>query len=172
MHFGHVAPATLLQDGQALVADAQGELYNPSTGQWTLTANMYFSGHTGVSTALLTNGNVLIYGNHLPSYSSEFYNPSTNTWYRTFGQNYGNISSGPLALLGSGKVLLAGGKPKYGSATWASLLYDPSTNYWTLTGSLHQPRRAHTLTQLLNGQVLAAGGSFTAVLVSAELYTP
>ncbi len=43
-------------------------------------------------------------------------------------------------------------------------LYDPSTNSWTLTGSLKQAAH-HTLTRLLNGQVLAVG-------TDAELYTP
>lgn len=53
------------------------------------------------------------------------------------------------------------------------MLYDPSTNYWTLTGSLNQFRSAHTLTRLQNGQVLAAGGvGLSGLLSSAELYTP
>jgi hypothetical protein len=53
------------------------------------------------------------------------------------------------------------------------MLYDPSTNYWTLTGSLNQPRSSHTLTRLSNGQVLAAGGAgLSGLLASSELYTP
>jgi hypothetical protein len=44
-------------------------------------------------------------------------------------------------------------------------LYDPFTNSWTLTGSLLQSVR-HSATRLLNGHVLAVGGS------DAELYTP
>ena len=120
----------------------------------------------------LTNGDVLSYGYHLPSYASQVYDPFANTWTLTFGQNYGGISSGPLMLLGTGKVLLAGGKPKYGSVTGSSLLYDPSTNRWLLTGSLN-PRSGHTLTRLQNGQVLAVGGGgLSGVLASAELYTP
>jgi len=87
---------------------------------------------------LITNGDVLIYGSgNLPSYASEFYNPS-NVWQRTFGQ--WNLRIGPLALLTSGKVLLGGGAPKYGKASSARMLYDPTTNYWTSTGSLNQPR--------------------------------
>ncbi len=112
----------------------------------------------GGSAALLTNGDVLSYGYHLPSYASQLYDPFTNTWTLTFGQNYGGISGGPLTLLGTGKVLLAGGAPKYGSVTGACMLYDPSTNHWVLTGNL-SPRAGHTLTRLQNGQVLAAGGT-------------
>jgi hypothetical protein len=163
--------ATLLENGQVLMAQGTAELYDPSEGQWMLTAPMPWPGPGG-SAALLANGDVLSYGYHLPSYASQLYNPFKNTWTLTFGQNYGGISAGPLMLLGTGKVLLAGGKPKYGSVTGASLLYDPSTNYWILTGSLN-PRAAHTLTRLQNGQVLAAGGSgLSGVLASAQLYTP
>jgi hypothetical protein len=58
------------------------------------------------------------------------------------------------------------------------MLYDPSTNYWTLTGSLNQSRRTHTLTLLPDGQALAAGGvsknssGDNIVLRNVELYTP
>lgn len=97
--------------------------------------------------------------------ASQFYNPFANTWTATKGQNSGAISSGPLALLGTGKVLLAGGSLKYGGSTTNCLLYDPSTNTWLFTGSLKKVA-SHTLTRLLNGQVLAVGGT------DAELYTP
>jgi hypothetical protein len=166
MNGPHAVVATLLQNGQVLIAEeTTGELYRTSTGQWTLTAKMYYGQHTGVSTALLPNGDVLIYRNHLPSYASEFYNPFANTWTGTKGQATGAISNGPLALLGTGKVLLAGGSTKYPGGTTNCLLYDPSTNTWLFTGSLKQ-LAAHTLTRLSNGQVLAVGGA------DAELYTP
>jgi hypothetical protein len=60
---------------------------------------------------------------------------------------------------------LAGGSTKYPGGTSNCLLYDPSTNTWLVTGSLKQ-LVVHTLTRLLDGQVLAVGGS------DAELYTP
>jgi len=74
--------------------------------------------------------------------------------------------------------LVAGGAGKYRSILSSAMLYDPSTNYWTLTGSLHQFRRNHTLTVLPNGRALAAGGvsknssGTTIVIASAEFYTP
>jgi Galactose oxidase, central domain len=169
----HLFALMLLQDGRALAVDESdssytpGQLYDRSTGQWTATTNMYYS-HSGVSTALLPNGDALVYGNKFSCYAAEFYNPSANTWSRTLGQCGNAISFGPLALLGTGKVLIAGGTVKYSGKSFPTDncdLYDPSTNRWTATGSLMQSVR-HSATRLLNGQVLAVGGS------DAELYTP
>jgi hypothetical protein len=63
----HLFALTLLQDGRALAVDesgqtgAPGELYNPSTGQWTLTAGMVFgNSERGNAIALLPNGNVFV----------------------------------------------------------------------------------------------------------------
>jgi N-acetylneuraminic acid mutarotase len=181
----HPFMLTLLLDGRALAVDnsgsgAPGELYNPSTGQWTLTAGMYY-GHSGDAAVLLSNGDVLAYGNHFACYAGQFFNPSTNTWSRTTGQCYTGISVGPLALLGTARVLLAGGSIIYSGKSTAVAnadLYDPSTNSWLSTGALSQGRAAHTLTRLLNGKVLAAGG-FAQIaggthtfLTSTELYAP
>jgi len=169
MNLSHAAPLTLLQDGQALVADETAELYDPATGQWTETSAMYYTfGTSRLAAVPLTNGDVLVYGNHFACYASEFYNPTANTWSRTNGQCYTGVSYGPLALLGTGKVLLAGGVIIYSGKSFPSAhssLYDPSTNTWLSTGSLRQAG-SHTLTLLSNGQALAVGGS------DAELYTP
>lgn len=169
MNLSHAAPLTLLQDGQALVADETAELYDPGTGQWAKTSAMYYTfGTSRLATVLLTRGEVLVYGNHFACYASEFYNPTANTWSRTSGQCYTGVSYGPLALLATGKVLLAGGVIIYSGKSFPSShssLYDPSTNTWLSTGSLRQAG-SHTLTLLSNGQALAAGGG------DAELYTP
>jgi N-acetylneuraminic acid mutarotase len=169
MPTGHDAPATLLLSGKVLVAGGNtGNLYDPSSGQWTSPSTLYYTGGTGTTAALLTNGDVLIYGNKFSCYAGQFYNPSTNTWARTQGQCYNNVSFGPLLLLGTGKVLLAGDLITYSghtSPTVRCALYDPSTNTWTSTGSLLQAQR-RTATLLPNGKVLSVGGS------DAELYTP
>jgi len=181
----HTFTLTLLQDGRGLAVDdsgdvnSPGEFYTPSTGQWTLTGEMYY-GHSGDAVALLPNGNVLAYGNHFACYAGQFFNPSTNTWSRTLGQCGTGISVGPLTLLANGKVLLAGGTIIYSgkSSTVARTnLYDPISNDWVVTRALNQARSGHTLTRLLNGQALAAGGftknsTGSTFLTSAELYTP
>src|SRR5713226_223526 len=102
-----------------------------------------------------------------------------NAWSRTIGQCQTGISVGPLTLLATAKVLLAGGSIIYsGKSTSVAHadFYDPSTNSWLGTGALNQARAAHTLTRLLNGKVLAAGGfakiagGTATSLTSAELY--
>jgi N-acetylneuraminic acid mutarotase len=175
-----------LPDGRALAVDDSGtvnqesEIYNPSTAQWTLTGIMYYA-HEG-DAVLLPNGNALAYGNHFACYGGQFFNPSTNTWSRTQFQCGTGISFGPLALLATGKALLAGGVIVYSgretSVTKADL-YDFSSNAWAGTGALNQARDGHTLTRLLSGQVLAAGGGVVlgpgppkTFLTSAELYAP
>ena len=162
LHNRRFAPLTLLKDGRALVADETAELYDPSIEQWTMTGAMYYTfGTSRLATALLTNGDVLVYGNRFACYASEFYNPTVNTWSRTNGTCGTAVSYGPLALLGTGKALLAGGFVIYSGKSFPSansFLYDPSTNSWTGTGKLKQAG-GHTLTLLPSGQALAVGGA-------------
>jgi hypothetical protein len=168
---------TLLQNGEALIAGGDegygtnaactSELF--SNGHWTL-VDLAFCGVTGDSAALLLTGDVLI----AIGDPSQFYNPSTNVWKPTNGDSIG----GPLALLANGQALVVAGS--------SAQLYNPSTNEWTETGSLNQPLfEGLTLTRLLNGQVLAAGGeidtrttkdgitrTIISATASAELYMP
>jgi N-acetylneuraminic acid mutarotase len=176
MRYARATHATLLPSGQVLMAGGNSntaEIY--SSGSWTLTSNMKFS-HPGVSAALQTNGDVVVFGGHLASYSGEFYVPSTNTWTAT--HNIGvNPPNGPLTLLVTGDVLLAGGESGYGTDSLCRT-YRSSVNSWLQTGSMNHARAVHTITVLQNGQVLAVGGEVKtangnfSVLASAELYTP
>lgn len=164
----HPLALRALHDGRALRVDAGGglsQLYDPSTEQWTFTGPMAssFTGDAS-NTALLENGDVLVFGNILPSYASQFYDPITNQWTFT-PSNLNGIQVGPLAALNNGKALLAGGNQKYRGHTRTCFLFDPSTKRWSSTGSLIQ-LGAETLTPLPNGQVLAV------TLSDVELYTP
>jgi hypothetical protein len=140
MPTGQNSPATLLANGKVLVAGGDtAELYDPTTGQWTSTPALYYGASTGISATLLTNGDVLIYGNKFSCYAAQFFNPSAGTWTRTIGQCCNSISHGPLTLLGNGKVLLAGDVITYSGKSFPtanSRLYDPATNTWSVTGSL------------------------------------
>jgi N-acetylneuraminic acid mutarotase len=177
MNYARVnAPLTLLPNGEVLIAgggngddDASctAELF--SNGQWTLTSPLAICGVTTNTAALLPNGDVLIDAGS----ASQFYDPSTNVWEPTLGAV--DINVGPLALLANGEVLVAGvtpaGEPT-GPGSSAAALYDPSTNEWTPMASLKQSLSGLTLTTLLNGQVLAAGGELSSQEHDAELFTP
>jgi hypothetical protein len=173
------AQLTLLQNGKALIAgggdgndDASctAELF--SKGHWSLTSTLSLCGVSVDTTALLPNGDVLLDGGS----NNQFYDPSTNAWQPTLGS--ADINVGPLALLADGKVLVAGVTTagiSAGPGSRAAALYDPTTNEWTPTGSLKQTLDGLTLTTLLNGQVLAAGGSAGSdsdINDRTELYTP
>jgi len=92
----------------------------------------------------------------------------------------GNRAEFTTTLLADGQILIAGGVDAQLQATNSAMLYDPHTDTFTATGSMHLPRVQHTATLLPDGKVLIAGGmlqaggtitqaSFTA---TAEIYDP
>jgi WD40 repeat protein len=176
------ATATLLQNGQVLVAGSESsnaELYNPSTGAWTLTGSMH-TPHNAASATLLPNGQVLVAGGSDslgPLASAELYNPATGTWTVTGSMHTARYQH-MATLLQNGQVLVAGGYNENISPPFltSAELYNPSKGTWTVTGSLHTARIYDTMTLLNSGQVLVAGGYNTTstinILASAELYNP
>jgi len=175
--------ATLLTNGQVLVAGGQGagysaELYDPAGGIWTNTGVMNYSRYQHTAT-LLADGQVLVVGGYNGSWyltNVEIYNPSTGIWIETNGLNVAR-SAHTATLLPSGKVLVAGGNNYYGGPVWLSSveIFDPATGKWTLTNAMTTARGAHTATLLRNGQVLVAGGlgsSGYPGLSSVELFNP
>jgi len=163
------SPMVRLSNGLVLLAGgSSAAVYNPSTGSWTRTSAEYYTSGSSTTIAALPNGDGLIFGNHLVSYTSQSYNPATNVWARTLGQTGIGVNSGPLVSLANGNVLLAGGTVVYdgkASATTKAGIYNPSTNTWSITGNL-KVAAAHTATLLQSGKVLVVGGT------DAELYTP
>ena len=188
--------ASLLGNGEVLVtggvgtagtALANAELYNPATGTWTTTGSMA-ADREGQGANVLPNGDVLVTagvgGANGPF--AELYTPATGQWtIADNGLSACNITDAcrvgsSATLLGNGDVLVAGGLVGLNSnpsSTTGAILYNPTTNAWTSTGSLNTGRDDQTATVLTDGQVLATGGvnfvkhTFTE-LASAELYTP
>jgi hypothetical protein len=168
------AGATLLQNGQVLVAGGDGstglltgaDLYDPANGQWKVTGSLNTANSAPLT--LLQNGQVLITGA-----DAELYNPSTRNWTVT-----GSLSTGRYnytqTLLRNGKVLVAGGNDRNCNTPPCDLssaeLYDPSAGTWSPTGSMTTRRWGHTATLLANGLVLVAGGFDAGA--NAELYNP
>ena len=80
-------------------------------------------------------------------------------------------------LLNTGKVLLTGGLDGSYFPQASAELYDPATERFSSTGSMHDARVNHTATLLQNGKVLITGGSRNLnsgadTLTSAELFDP
>ena len=191
---GHTA--TLLPDGRVLVTGgddnsataytvATAEIYDPSTGTFTVTGNMT-TPRMGHAAVLLTNGKVLIMGgqNFYTSgilQSTELYDPAAGSF--TAGSNMTTPRSNHAATrLSTGNVLITGGEQRSGAALVplaTAEVYVASTGTFTPTGTMTTWRVEHTAILLSNGEVLLAGGNDTDILpsggttlASAELYDP
>ena len=167
----------LLGDGEvlAIVAEVSGgatDLYDPATGSWTANPPPppALSGLVG----LLPDG--LAWGADI------LYDASTAQW-TTFA---GPSSRGGVCALATGQGLAAGGTFEVNARPYpieetlkSAELWDPRTLAWTSIANLNVSRTGQSMTLLLNGQVLLAGGeSFDksaghlVPIASAELYTP
>jgi hypothetical protein len=189
--------ATLLPSGEILVAGGYSgattstnpseqfslsscELYDPSSGTWSVTGSMNTPRIYHTAT-LLPDGNVLAAGGYDPTNngiglnSCELYNPVSGTWSITGSMSINRIDH-TATLLSNGQVLVAGGSDGSGNILNSCEVYDPTAGFWFLKGSLNNARRAgHTAINLTNGEVLVAGGSTgygSVILNSCELFNP
>ena len=180
--------ATLLPDGQVLIAGGEGnmgqplasvEQYHPGAGTFAATSNMS-EARTEHTAALLANGKVLIAGggNYVDSggsqilASAELYDPATGTFTTTGSMAVARFDH-TATLLSSGMVLIAGGGQFSDSQLASAELYDPGAGIFTAAGSMTVARKSHTATLLQNQKLLiVGGGDGTNNLASAELYDP
>jgi N-acetylneuraminic acid mutarotase len=182
--------ATLLSDGRVLVTgglsagdgndnfvEKTAEVYDPSTGTWTLVDKMA-SARYGHTATLLPDGSVLIAGGSGPrgdfvyTVRSEIFNPDSGLW-----KNVGSLSIPrgfhTAVLLNNGNVLVAGGLTLPANSpnrtTTAELFQAPSRK-WVSTGSMAVPRSAGAYGGVLlpDGTFFIAGGRTG----TAELYSP
>jgi N-acetylneuraminic acid mutarotase len=173
------AAAMLLPDGKVLVVGGppEVELYDPSTGTWSVNGSLTLKTRGDYSAALLANGKVLVAGGEESisdegpelTNTAELYDPATGESHFTGSLNVRRIGQ-TVTLLPNGKVLFASG------VTNTAELYDPATGQWSLTGNLSTSRYVSAAALLQNGKVLVAGGGgllpgqgYTA---SAEIYDP
>jgi N-acetylneuraminic acid mutarotase len=189
--------ATLLSNGKVLVVGGQRsssngavplanvELYDPSSGIWTATADLIGGPRAFHTATLLPNGNVLVAGSYVAgseanhSKSAEVYDPVSATWTATGSMAFrrGNHTA---TLLPDGQVLVAGGiggnSNSFSIETVSAELYNAATGSWKSTGVLAERRRLHTATLLPNGTVLVTGGlggyDGRQAIGSAERYGP
>ena len=165
------AAAALMSDGKVLVAGGTGygppsdpdyylvdsaEVYDPVTGSWTAIANMQAK-TTTYAAFLQPDGKVLVVGSAFgPVFHAEVYDPATGTW--TALPVRPGIRYRTATLLSDGAVLVTGETDADPAACTADL-YDPHTGSWTTASTmLGCDGTARSLTLLLDGTVLVAGG--------------
>jgi hypothetical protein len=185
---GHTA--SLLGDGRVLLTGGYrthlytpsapipeldtAELYDPSTGTFSVTGTMTMPRALHAAT-LLPNGTVLIVGGEGSEVggrslaSAELYDPKAGTF-----SAIGNMASARIeptaTLLGNGKVLVTGGYDGTSFVVGAEL-YDPATGRFEASSNMTVGRYVFTATLLSDRQVLmVAGYTDSAFLSSAELY--
>ncbi|MFL5861219.1 MAG: fibronectin type III domain-containing protein [Solirubrobacteraceae bacterium] len=146
-------------------ADAP-EIFDPSTGQWTVL--------TGISTSqvheeeypfsyLIPNGNVFTIG---PAEDASFeLNPNAKTWTQVGGAS--GVVNGSSVMYLPGRVLYSGGAANLTSTTraaasTATIDLTSANPLWHQTAPMAHARIYHTLTMLADGTVLAVGGEPTA----------
>ena len=178
----HTTSATALADGRVIVpagfsavdphdTSDTAEVYDPSTGTWSLTGDLNRS-RARQGAMALDDGTVLVgpgsrettFG---PPFSAviqditELYDPATDTWQLTAGKPLlpGRFNF-QQAVLPNGKALMAGGfgGPQGNEApTLTAEVYDPSTSTWSSAGSTtHLHGTSSSLTNTHDAVVLSA----------------
>jgi len=192
--FNHTA--TLLLDGRVIVAGGvvantdftavtfpDCEIYDPTSGIWTLTGAITTKRIRQTAT-LLKDGKVLLIGgadSKGPLASCEIYDGKM--WSLTGTMNTPRFLGHIATRLENGKILVTGGLINskstsnslfdLGEKTSRCELFDSKTGIWTLTGPMTSARNFHTAVLLLDGKVLVTGGSKSSVrtiLSSCEIY--
>jgi len=163
--------ATLLPNGKVLAA---GELYDPASGTWAMTANAGTYAPT-----LLPNGKVLTEGGsyfngHLTRAlpNAALYNPASGTWAGTASMTTARYEQA-ATLLPNGLALVTGGLDVF--VLPDAEMFDPASETWSPAGRLITARAHHSATLLPNGKVLIAGGDTgygNGAMASSELYDP
>jgi cysteine-rich repeat protein len=170
----------LLPDGSVLVLgtyNSATELYNPTTGTFSVTGPMITT-RDEFASIVLADGRVLVAGGadatgRLAD-GCEIYDPNTGAW-----TNAGSMAITRYALtlsrLSDGRVVAIGGRQRTGPFVATIEVYDPVSDKWSSQGSLYEARQAHTATVLTDGRILVAGGwamhqGAAAATTGVELY--
>src|SRR5262249_4384071 len=154
--YSHVA--ALLSTGEVLVTggghfngsttaiDQTSELYDPTTGVWSLTGSMT-TRRFGDSVSLLPNGKVLIIGGFTTvsvTNTAELYDRTTGLWTLTGSMNTARYSH-TATVRADGKVLVAGGSEGVSGSNGVigvntTELYDPTSGLWSASSPMISAR--------------------------------
>ena len=140
------------------------ESFSPTTGAWTLKASMKVA-RSAPGAVLLTSGKVLVSGGRdgaTEHSTSELYDPTSDAWSMAGPMPSPNYLH-PVVSLPLNRALTVDGTK--------SALFDGATSKWTATTPIEVGTDA-AIAVLLNGAVLATGGSNVGTRSSAELFDP
>lgn len=162
--------ATLLKNGTVLITGghkgrrsnikihSSAEIYNPSSGKFTLTGSMSKIRHKH-DAVMLEDGKVLITGgsderDSEGTYTSaEIYDPISATFQLTNNMNLSHYKhNGTSILIENGNVLIAGG------ANQAEIYSSKTKKFAIVAGSMKTKRLFSCATLLTNDKVLITGG--------------
>jgi hypothetical protein len=165
--------AIRLLDGRVMVTRDLGQLFEPSS-QTFVPTHPKLDGTSSGSTSLLPDGRVLVVGT-ADDAGSEIFDPSTNAF--ELGPAMVDRAHQQSVFLVDGRVLAFGGLGSSSEPLATAEIYDPATNSFVATGSMHSGRENATVTRLPDGRVLVAGGDVgdqysLGPLASAEIYDP
>ena len=151
--------ATLLRNGKVLVAGgryfdggnplplASAELYEPTTGTWSLTGSLTNPG-SGHTATLLADGRLMITGGYDETNNlarTEIYHPATGTWSSAQPLNAARVLH-TAALLTNGTVLVTGGigTAQFMDTTEVFDRFQPAHQYAALSHLACAGRERHT----------------------------
>jgi Galactose oxidase, central domain len=167
---------TVLADGRVLVAGGYNELYDPSTGTFSLTGNMDLQqSSTATLLTLLKNGKVLLtgsvtYPSETPLAIAGLYDPTSGS-FTAIGNMTTARAKHAATLLPDGRVLITGGIDRNGpqGRSASAEIYDPAKNSFVAIVNMSMARFKHAETTVVlpNGKVLIAGGG-----ERAEVFDP
>ncbi len=167
--------AILLNDGRvlatgSLIADTTtAEIYDPATGQWSLTGSMQYPNRDR-HLVKLGDGRILAIGGDKAGEelaTVEIFDPTTETWTETGSLHYNRGGGFGAVLLPDGRVLIAGGQQDPSVPVLQSEIYDPATGQWSIDATINYHHIGGNMVTLDNGSALIAGGFSTV----SELYT-
>jgi N-acetylneuraminic acid mutarotase len=192
--------ATVLQNGQVLIAGGQGgtglvtvntnaqstlEIYDPLAGAFTQVTNLLQKARYYHGASLLGDGTVLITGGTSTAttfVTAEIFNLNGGPATATTAPTTNNLATGrsehSSTTLADGRVLLVGGTGSGGAAgiypQMTAEIYDPAGGTFTSTGGMSNGRYLHAVALLPGGQVMVAGGTAPSITStnSVEVYDP
>jgi len=154
--------------GGDAVNDYKGcEVYDPATGEWTITGFLP-SGKRLSPSVVLPNGDIMSCGGGITTYDQcAIYNHITRVWEEIAPLNQGHVDA-TIELDNGNPMIIAG---SCGNIFLNSCeIYDFATQEWAFTDSLEISRTGHCSKTLLNTKTIAICGLPGWANMSCELY--